>query len=184
MRIMKPTSTFELVIFDLNLKIRSQLRVELKVCLFAGLIHLDDFNKLTQSNRVERKYRILLLEDDQATARVIKNALCEVGFTVEVIHQGLLLPALVERFQPDLLLLDINLPDTRGDTAVKMVQKAYRDNLQTKFQTLILSGLPLNELMEIQRQIGAIGCIQKPASRTEIIARIQQIFPLRSVSAS
>ena len=49
-----------------------------------------------------------MVEDDGATARVVKGALAEAGFTVETLDKGFLLVAVVLRFQPDLLLLDIN----------------------------------------------------------------------------
>ena len=119
------------------------------------------------------------MEDDAATARVVKNALVEDGYEVETLDKGFRLIATVMRFQPDLLLLDINLPDMRGDTAMKMVRRAAATSRQRPLPVIVISGLPLEELMSIQGQLGAVGCIQKPAPLETIIERVNQVLPHR-----
>jgi DNA-binding response OmpR family regulator len=120
-----------------------------------------------------------VVEDDGATARVVKGALAEAGFTVETLDKGFLLVAVVLRFQPDLLLLDINLPDMRGDTAMKMVRRAANVGDVRPLPVVILSGLPIEQLMEIQGHLGAVGCIQKPASLDTIVDRVCQILSVQ-----
>lgn len=122
-----------------------------------------------------RAPRVLVVEDDAATARVVKNALIEAGFEVESLDKGFRLIATVMRFQPDLLLLDINLPDMRGDTAMKMVRRATNTGGKT-LPVVILSGMPIEQLMEIQGHLGAVGCIQKPAPLDVIIQRVRQVL--------
>lgn len=121
--------------------------------------------------------RVLVVEDDAATARVVKNALMEDGYVVETLDKGFRLIATVIRFQPDLLLLDINLPDMRGDTAMKMVRRAAATSRQRPLPVIVISGLPLEELMAIQGQLGAVGCIQKPAPLETILERVRQVLP-------
>ncbi|HRI09296.1 MAG TPA: response regulator [Nannocystaceae bacterium] len=123
-----------------------------------------------------RAPRVLVVEDDAATARVVKNALIEAGFEVESLDKGFRLIATVMRFQPDLLLLDINLPDMRGDTAMKMVRRAAATSRLNPLPVIVISGLPLDQLMEVQGQIGAVGCIQKPAPLDVIIQRVRQVL--------
>ena len=123
-----------------------------------------------------RAPRVLVVEDDAATARVVKNALVEAGYEVETLDKGFRLIATVMRFQPDLLLLDINLPDMRGDTAMKMVRRAAATSRLNPLPVIVISGLPLDQLMDVQGQIGAIGCIQKPAPLDVIVARVRQVL--------
>lgn len=123
-----------------------------------------------------RAPRVLVVEDDAATARVVKNALIEAGFEVESLDKGFRLIATVMRFQPDLLLLDINLPDMRGDTAMKMVRRAAATSRLNPLPVIVISGLPIDQLMEVQGQIGAVGCIQKPAPLDVIIQRVRQVL--------
>ena len=122
-----------------------------------------------------------MVEDDAATARVVKGALTDAGFTVETLDKGFLLVAVVLRFQPDLLLLDINLPDMRGDTAMKMVRHAANVGDVRPLPVVILSGLPIEQLMEIQGHLGAVGCIQKPASLDTIVDRVCQILSVQRI---
>lgn len=122
-----------------------------------------------------RAPRVLVVEDDAATSRVVKGALTEAGFVVETLDKGFLLVAVVMRFQPDLCLLDLNLPDMRGDTAMKMVRRATNTGGKT-LPVVILSGMPIEQLMEIQGHLGAVGCIQKPASLDTIVDRLCQIL--------
>jgi DNA-binding response OmpR family regulator len=118
----------------------------------------------------------LLVEDDAATARVVKGALIDAGFAVETLNKGFLLMAVVTRFQPDLLVLDINLPDMRGDTAMKLVRRASIASRLNPLPVMIVSGLPIEELMRIQGVIGAVACLQKPASLDSIVNRVCQIL--------
>lgn len=87
--------------------------------------------------------------------------------------------AVVTRFQPDLLVLDINLPDMRGDTAMKLVRRASIASRHSKLPVLIVSGLPIEQLMKIQGNIGATACLQKPASLESIVNRVCQILGVK-----
>lgn len=122
-----------------------------------------------------RAPRVLVVEDDAATARVVKGALTEAGFTVETLDKGFLLVAVVMRFQPDMVVLDLNLPDMRGDTAMKMVRRATNVGGKS-LPVVIYSGMPMEQLMEIQGHLGAVGCIQKPASLNTIVDRLCQLL--------
>ncbi|MGB1017377.1 MAG: response regulator, partial [Nannocystaceae bacterium] len=103
-------------------------------------------------------------------------ALVDAGFQVETLSKGFLLMAVVTRFQPDLVLADINLPDMRGDTALKLVRRASIASNIKPLPVIILSGLPLDQLAQIQGETGAVGCIQKPASLDSIIERVCQVL--------
>jgi DNA-binding response OmpR family regulator len=54
--------------------------------------------------------RILIIEDDKAIARLLRDNLEYEGFLVETCENGRHALATVKRFTPDLLLLDIMLP--------------------------------------------------------------------------
>ena len=54
--------------------------------------------------------RILIIEDDRAIARLLGDNLEYEGFLVETCDSGRNALAVVKRFTPDLLLLDVMLP--------------------------------------------------------------------------
>jgi len=57
---------------------------------------------------------ILVVEDDDELRRVLRNGLREEGFAVEAVATGADALACVEKTPPDLLVIDIGLPDTDG----------------------------------------------------------------------
>src|SRR5262245_45577218 len=60
------------------------------------------------------KQRILVVEDDAALTRVVKDNLTFEGFEVQSVHDGKLAAARAREFVPDLILLDLMLPGKTG----------------------------------------------------------------------
>ena len=58
--------------------------------------------------------RVLVVEDDAAIARVLELELGEAGYRVEVAPAGADGLAAMERERPDLVVLDVRLPDMDG----------------------------------------------------------------------
>jgi DNA-binding NarL/FixJ family response regulator len=78
--------------------------------------------------------------------------------------------AFIQQQQPDVLLLDINLPDTNGIDLCK--------EIKTKYPKISILGLSsFNQLSYIQKMIqnGASGYVLKNASRDEIIEAIETV---------
>src|SRR6185503_14624019 len=55
--------------------------------------------------------RILLIEDDRAIGRMLRDNLHFEGFVVEWLQTGLDAGVVAKRFKPDLVLLDLSLPE-------------------------------------------------------------------------
>jgi signal transduction histidine kinase/DNA-binding NarL/FixJ family response regulator/purine-cytosine permease-like protein len=60
------------------------------------------------------RMRILVVDDDPMHVQFMASLLRPLGFEVEAIHAGAGAVAAVARFSPDLLLLDLSLPDMTG----------------------------------------------------------------------
>src|SRR5438105_12668187 len=58
--------------------------------------------------------RVLIVEDDPELRRVLQRGLAEEGFAPETVATGGELLARVDSASPDLLIIDIGLPDTDG----------------------------------------------------------------------
>ncbi|MFP4321419.1 MAG: response regulator [Anaerolineales bacterium] len=65
--------------------------------------------------------RILLVEDDLPVQRMYHNALAE-EYDVLSVESSREAIAAVDEFQPDLIVLDLNLPDAPGATVIEYVQ--------------------------------------------------------------
>lgn len=112
--------------------------------------------------------RILLLEDDFALHKAIKNILLMRNYEVESVYDGL--SALEKISVPyDLYILDINVPDVNG---LEITQKIKLFNLNAKI--IIISAY--NDIKTIKEAYGR-GCedyLKKPFNIEELLIKVQK----------
>lgn len=58
--------------------------------------------------------RVLVVEDDEDSALLLAETLGELGFVVEVAHDGSSALAIAAQFRPQIAVLDVGLPDMDG----------------------------------------------------------------------
>lgn len=69
-------------------------------------------------------YKIAVIEDERAIAEMYRMKLHRAGFEVRIAHDGAQGLALIEEFIPDLLLLDLRMPELSGDKMLEQVRQA------------------------------------------------------------
>ncbi|MBI1776601.1 MAG: response regulator transcription factor [Proteobacteria bacterium] len=114
--------------------------------------------------------RILLVEDDSATARSLELMLKSSGFVVDISEFGEDGLEIGKLYDYDIILLDLMLPDIDGYEVLRRLRAA---KIQTPI--LILSGLAAPDDKIKGLGIGADDYMTKPFDRRELIARIQAI---------
>lgn len=114
--------------------------------------------------------RLLLIDDDTTLAEVTAFALRRAGFTVQVAHEGTQALALWERDQPDLILLDLQLPDIDGLTLCRTIRQ--RSNVPI----IMLTVRDSDEDIVHGFAIGADDYVTKPFSPKQLIARAQAVL--------
>ena len=67
--------------------------------------------------------RILLVDDDQSLAQLTRTSLVKSGYEVTVVRDALKAIESVKRQKPDLILMDIMLPQVSGGEAVRELKK-------------------------------------------------------------
>lgn len=123
-----------------------------------------------------RQPRILLIEDDESLARVIEDAISRKEWVVRSLNNGFQIVTEVGRFNPDLILLDINMPGFRGDAAARLLAQVSKQHNTKQTPIVILSALDDRRLQTIAENIGAVGYIQKSNSIDAVIGQIHDIL--------
>ena len=80
------------------------------------------------------KQRILAADDSEDTRLLVENCLVTVGFEVETLDRGADVLPTVGLFEPDLLILDLVMPDMNGFEGCKQL----RSNANTRYLPVIM----------------------------------------------
>lgn len=114
--------------------------------------------------------RILLIEDDQSLADGIATALRHAGYAVDSADQGQAGISLAQAARPDVIILDLGLPDMDGVEVLKQLRRksvsssvlilTARDDLPSKIEGL---------------DAGADDYLTKPFAVDELLARLRAL---------
>ena len=111
--------------------------------------------------------KILIVEDEQRLADVLKKQLEESGFIVEVANDGYIGKQLAGKNRYNLIILDINLPLINGYDLCKEIRKTNND---IPIIMLTAFGTPENKISGFE--MGADDYVVKPFDFRELLARI------------
>ncbi len=115
--------------------------------------------------------RVLLVEDEACAARAITMMLRGQGAIVDPTETGEEALELVKRYDYDIVVLDLMLPDMEG---YEVVRRMRASRIETP--VLILSGLNRPNAKVKGFGMGADDYISKPYDKDELIARIQAVI--------
>lgn len=113
------------------------------------------------------KYRILVAEDDQDIAELIKLYLENEDYEVVLAHDGLLAYEQTQKQEIDLAVVDIMIPKLSGYDLIKKI----REN--SNMPIIILSAKNLDSDKILGLDLGADDYLTKPFNPLELIARIK-----------
>ena len=110
--------------------------------------------------------RILVVDDDPRALHFIRTALADADYDALVTSEHHDLPALIERERPQLVLLDLMLPDSDGIELMERVPQLAEQPV------IFISAYGRDETIAKALSTGAADYIVKPFSATELVARI------------
>ena len=110
---------------------------------------------------------VLVVDDDPQTLRYVRKALSDAGFDPVVTADPEEALPLVEERRPDLVLLDMMLPDADGIELMRDIL-AVAD-----VPVIFLSAYGREEVVARAFESGAVDYIVKPFSPTELVARVR-----------
>ena len=112
--------------------------------------------------------RILVVDDDPQALRFMRDALKDAGYDPIVTGDPQDLPRILRTEKPQLVLLDLMLPETDGIELMQSVPE-----LADGRPVLFISAYGRDETMAKALETGAVDYIVKPFSPTELTARIR-----------
>jgi DNA-binding response OmpR family regulator len=119
------------------------------------------------------RIRILVVDDEPAICRALSIALERAGYAVRIALSGDTALAVLQSERVDLLLIDLRIPDTRGDVVFEL---AAASQPHLREHTLFMSG-DLSE--RAHRLILSCKCpwIKKPFELRELIDAVRRLAP-------
>jgi excisionase family DNA binding protein len=127
------------------------------------------------------KRKILVVDDDQDLVDVIVDVLeKDTRFEVRSVNNGFDAGMMVKEYRPDLLVLDVMLPDINGR---EVCQRVRSDKTMDDVKIICISGMIENEKVEDLKAAGANDFMHKPFEVETLIDRIAQLLDVESVTA-
>ncbi|MBO3458322.1 response regulator [Aetokthonos hydrillicola Thurmond2011] len=115
--------------------------------------------------------RILIVEDDEVTAKALTTVLCHHNYAVEVATDGQSAWELVKAFDYDLIMLDVMLPKLDGISLCRCVRSHG-----LKMPILLLTGRDSSHDKAIGLDAGADDYVVKPFDSEELVARVRALL--------
>lgn len=116
--------------------------------------------------------KVLVVDDDPVVVRLVKEFLKAQGHVVETAKDGIDAMILVKKEIPDLIVLDIMMPELNGYDVLRTLK--FTDEYK-EIPVLLLT----SREQELDKRIGemmGIDYLQKPVNREAFVEKIQKIF--------
>lgn len=101
---------------------------------------------------------IAIIEDDQAISQMYRFKFEAEGFTVQTAENGKLGLELIQKMKPDIILLDLMMPEMTGD---EVLAKMRASDWGKDIKVIILTNMGEQEIPENVKKLGVSGIILK-----------------------
>ncbi len=119
---------------------------------------------------MSNKQKILIVDDDENIAELVSLYLTKECFDTQIVHDGEEALRAFERFEPDLILLDLMLPGIDG----YQVCREVRAKSQTPIIMLSAKGEVFDKVLGLE--LGADDYMEKPFDSKELVARVKAVL--------
>ncbi|MFN2519843.1 MAG: response regulator transcription factor [Candidatus Limnocylindria bacterium] len=113
---------------------------------------------------------VLVVEDEPEIARIASDYLQRAGFAVRIASDGKSALALARSAKPDLIVLDLGLPDIDGLDLTRSLRK------ESRVPVVMLTARGDESDRVVGLELGADDYIVKPFSPKELVARVRAVL--------
>jgi signal transduction histidine kinase/ActR/RegA family two-component response regulator len=151
--------------FDLGLK------VPLRSTLQSAAQHKSDATS-RKIGGPGRKYKLLLVEDDERVLTVLFKILMDTKqFYIDVLADGAEVLEAVIQNEYDLILMDINLPNTRGDQLTQIIREFPFKNVK-QLPIVGITAYAYEDHMKAYKDAGMNAVLAKPFDSEELLTTL------------
>ncbi|MBD1925534.1 hybrid sensor histidine kinase/response regulator [Trichocoleus sp. FACHB-90] len=124
------------------------------------------------------KADILIVDDTPDNLRFLSSLLLDEGYNVRKATNGQMALTAVKTVPPDLILLDVNMPQMSGYEVCELLKK---DSQSSSVPVIFLSAL--DDVMDKVKafKVGGVDYITKPFKIEEVLARIQNQLTIKNL---
>lgn len=116
------------------------------------------------------KHKILVVDDDKAVVRLMRGYLEQAGYEVVVAYDGKTALQTIRYDHPDLVLLDLMLPDYDGWDITRQIRN---DPKLAQLPLIMLTARVTDADKIVGLELGADDYVTKPYNPREVVARVR-----------
>jgi excisionase family DNA binding protein len=145
------------------------------------LLFMRDNGIPTDALETGSKRKVLVVDDDPDLVDLIVSVLGEDGrFETRVANNGFEAGMMVKEYQPDLIVLDVMLPDINGKEVCVRVRS---DGSLEKVKIICISGMVERDKIRELMEAGANEYLQKPFETDILINRMCRLLEVETIAA-
>jgi DNA-binding response OmpR family regulator len=126
----------------------------------------------------EKKPKVLCVDDEPSIRELLHHVLTAEGYAVFTASDGLEALATAAKEQPDLILLDIMMPNLDG---METCRRLRQNPATQSIRVIILTAYDMRERLEEAITAGADDFLGKPIDMTELRIRVRSMLGVKSM---
>ena len=162
-------------------KFRRIPRADLFVFMRDNGIPTESFESSVPSPPMADKRKVLVVDDDLELVELIVSVLESDGrFETRTANNGFEAGMMVKEYQPDIIVLDVMLPDINGK---EVCQRVRSDDSLGHVKIICISGMVERDKIRELKEAGADDFLQKPFETDILIDRMCRLLEVESIAA-
>jgi len=115
--------------------------------------------------------RVLIVDDEPEILKEIADYLAEEGYEVRAAPDGAKALALIEEFRPQVVVLDLKLPDISGIDILRQIRNSYPD-----IRVIVSTGYVDQAMIDEAESLNRDAFLQKPFDLDTVKREIDQLI--------
>jgi len=120
--------------------------------------------------------RVLVADDEEPVAELLRRILNKEGYGVEVVGDGLAALAAVHEYRPHVVLLDVHMPGMNG---IDVCRRLKQDLANRLTPVILVTGMAQREKRIEGLDAGADDFLSKPVDGQELLARVRSLVRIK-----